>query len=229
MRLDKFLSQSLSLTRQEAKHFLKNHDVLVGGVVTKNPATKLNNHIVTVDEKTLFLPKPTYLMLNKPLAVVCSTADTQSTTVIDIIEHSNKYHLHCAGRLDKDSTGLVLLTDDGKWSHYITSPKNKCPKRYRVTVKHPLDSDTLPQLEAGVLLNNDPKKTAPAICEPIDAHQFFITLTEGRYHQVKQMVAACGNRVISLHRQRIGSIDLGSLESGAYRELSPTEVSSFYE
>ena len=229
MRLDKFLSQSLLITRQEAKRFLREHDVFVNGVIETKPATIVSGQTITVNEKILRLPEPTYLMLNKPLGVICSTADTQSTTVIDIIDHHDKTNLHSAGRLDKDSTGLVLLTCDGKWSHYITSPKNHCPKRYKVTVKHPLSPETLPKLEAGMLLNNDPKITAPAICEAINTHQFFITLTEGRYHQIKQMVAACGNRVVSLHRLGIGAIELGDLALGEYRELTALEVSSFYD
>jgi len=137
------------------------------------------------------------------------------------------FKLHAAGRLDIDTTGLVLLTDDGQWSHRITSPRHHCEKTYRVTLESPISDDTAAQFTAGVQLHNEKSLTKPAQLEVITPTDVRLTLSEGRYHQVKRMFAAVGNRVIELHRERIGDIVLDEdLEPGEYRALTEDEIAS---
>lgn len=137
------------------------------------------------------------------------------------------YKLHAAGRLDIDTTGLVLMTDDGQWSHRVTSPKHHCEKTYLVTLEHSLAANTAQRFAAGVQLHNEKSLTRPAQSEKINDRQVRLTISEGRYHQVKRMFAAIGNRVIALHRERIGTIVMDKdLASGAYRPLTAEEIAS---
>ena len=164
-------------------------------------------------------------MLNKPAGVVCATRDRAHRTVLDLLDEPNKTGLHVAGRLDIDATGLVLITDDGEWSHHITSPRHKQPKTYRVELAEPLTDVARLALEAGVQLNGEPRPCAPAGVEVVAERVLRLTLTEGKYHQVKRMLAAVGNHVTALHRERIGSIVLDpALPEGGYRQLLPEEV-----
>ena len=136
--------------------------------------------------------------------------------------------LHIAGRLDIDATGLVLLTDDGDWSHRVTSPRHKVPKTYRVTLETPLDDEAAATLRAGVALRNEPRRCAPAALERLAGNIWRVTITEGKYHQVKRMFAAVGNRVLALHRERIGALMLDpDLAPGAYRPLAADEIAAF--
>lgn len=172
---------------------------------------------------------PRYFMLNKPEGYVCSTDDPINPTILYFIDEPVAEKLHAAGRLDMDTTGLVLLTDDGQWSHRVTSPKHHCEKAYLVTLAHPLAADTAEQFTAGVQLHGEKHLTKPAALEVIDEHQVRLTISEGRYHQVKRMFAAVGNHVVALHRERIGEIALDpTLEPGEYRALTEQEVGSIY-
>ena len=129
------------------------------------------------------------------------------------------------GRLDQDTTGLLLMTDDGQFIHRMGSPKHHVPKVYEVTVKHPLDDAHVQKLLAGVVLDDDPKPVRAAACEAVAPLHLRLTLTEGKYHQVKRMVAAVGNRVEALHRSQIGALTLPTeLAPGQWRWLSAAEV-----
>ena len=131
------------------------------------------------------------------------------------------------GRLDQDTTGLLLLTDDGKFIHRMSSPRHHVPKVYEVTVKHPLDDQQVRKLLEGVVLDDDPLPVRAAACEALDTHQLRLTLTEGKYHQVKRMVAAVSNRVEGLHRSRMGALQLPSdLLPGQWRWLSQADLAS---
>jgi len=168
---------------------------------------------------------PRYFMLNKPQGYVCSTDDPDHPTILYFIDEPVAHKLHAAGRLDIDTSGLVLLTDDGQWSHRITSPKHHCEKTYLVTLEQPLAPDTADNFQAGVQLHGEKNLTRPATLEQISEHQVRLTISEGRYHQVKRMFAAVGNHVVALHRERIGAITLDdALEPGEYRPLTPEEV-----
>ncbi len=129
------------------------------------------------------------------------------------------------GRLDADTTGLLILTNDGELNHVLTSPRRKLPKTYRVELKHPLTEEQIQRLSEGVVLRDDPEPTAPAHVLMLSEREMELTITEGRYHQVKRMLAAVGNRVERLHRTAIGKLRLEGMAEGAWRELSADEVS----
>ncbi|CAM3915858.1 MULTISPECIES: 16S rRNA pseudouridine(516) synthase RsuA [Rahnella] len=229
MRLDKFLSQQLGVSRALVLRELRNKRVTVDGEIVKTGAMKISpEQRVEFDGNVLDqITGPRYFMLNKPQGYVCSTDDPDHPTVLYFLEEPVAYKLHAAGRLDIDTTGLVLMTDDGQWSHRITSPRHHCEKTYLVTLEHPLADDTAAQFEAGVQLHNEDSLTKPAQLEKIEDCLVRLTLSEGRYHQVKRMFAAVGNRVIALHRERIGEIVMDEdLEPGQYRPLTEQEVAS---
>ncbi|MCH4996331.1 16S rRNA pseudouridine(516) synthase RsuA [Pectobacterium carotovorum] len=229
MRLDKFLSQQLEISRSLVARELHAQRVTVDGEVVKSGAFKLSpEHNVEFDGEPLKQQNgPRYFMLNKPQGYVCSTDDPDHPTILYFMDVPVAYKLHAAGRLDIDTTGLVLLTDDGQWSHRITSPKHQCEKTYLVTLEQPVAEDTAAQFTAGVQLHNEKNLTKPATLEKITDYVVRLTISEGRYHQVKRMFAAVGNRVVELHRERIGGIYLDSeLEPGEYRELSAEEIAS---
>ena len=167
-------------------------------------------------------------MLYKPQGYVCSHDDGEYPTVFQFFDYPLMNKLHTAGRLDVDTTGLVLLTDDGQWSHRITSPKHHCEKTYLVTLADPVEAFYAQQLAEGILLRGEKEPCLPAKMEILDDYNVNLTISEGRYHQVKRMFAALGNKVEALHRWRIGDIVLDeSLEEGEYRTLSDEEIGSF--
>ncbi|EXJ09290.1 MULTISPECIES: 16S rRNA pseudouridine(516) synthase RsuA [Nitrincola] len=226
MRLDKYLAQATGQSRKDVKRLIHAWLVSVNG----EPERDSGRHILETDEvevegTLLSQPRPLYIMLHKPADYVCATDDPTHPTVLTLIDSPRANALHIAGRLDIDATGLVLLTDDGKWSHQVTSPKHKTDKLYHVSLADPLDAKAEVHFEKGLLLKGEKQRTKPAHLERIDATHCWVTLTEGRYHQVKRMFAALGNRVTALHRQRIGRIELDeTLLPGEYRELTPEEV-----
>ena len=229
MRLDKFLSQQLGVSRALVARELRAKRVTIDGEVVKSGSMKLTPEM-SVEFDGNVLEQITgfrYFMLNKPQGYVCSTDDPDHPTVLYFLEEPVAYKLHAAGRLDIDTTGLVLMTDDGQWSHRITSPKHHCEKTYLVTLEHPLAEDTAVQFTAGVQLHNEDSLTKPAQLEQIEECVVRLTISEGRYHQVKRMFAAVGNRVVALHRERIGEIRMDEdLELGQYRELTQEEIAS---
>ncbi|MBU9844698.1 16S rRNA pseudouridine(516) synthase RsuA [Rahnella ecdela] len=229
MRLDKFLSQQLGVSRALVLRELRNKRVTVDGEIVKTGAMKISpEQRVEFDGNVLDqITGPRYFMLNKPQGYVCSTDDPDHPTVLYFLEEPVAYKLHAAGRLDIDTTGLVLMTDDGQWSHRITSPRHHCEKTYLVNLEHPLADDTAAQFEAGVQLHNEDSLTKPAQLEKIEDCLVRLTISEGRYHQVKRMFAAVGNRVVGLHRERIGEIVMDEdLEPGQYRPLTEQEIAS---
>lgn len=229
MRLDKFLSQQLGVSRALVLRELRNKRVTVDGEIVKTGSMKISpEQRVEFDGNVLdLITGPRYFMLNKPQGYVCSTDDPDHPTVLYFLEEPVAYKLHAAGRLDIDTTGLVLMTDDGQWSHRITSPRHHCEKTYLVTLENPLADDTAAQFEAGVQLHNEDSLTKPAKLEQIEENLVRLTISEGRYHQVKRMFAAVGNRVVALHRERIGEIVMDEdLEPGQYRPLTEQEIAS---
>lgn len=180
---------------------------------------------VILDGNETGQPGPRYFMLHKPQGYVCSTGDPQHPTVLDLLDEVKTDDLHFAGRLDIDATGLVLITSDGQWSHCIVAPGRKCRKCYRVTLADPLTDLDAEKLRQGVLLRNEPQPTQSAELEILAERNCLLTISEGRYHQIKRMFAAVGNRVVGLHRVSIGNLELDeNLAPGAYRRLSLQEV-----
>ncbi len=166
-----------------------------------------------------------YIALHKPAGMECSRAPTSHASVLDFFSAPFlKRGLQTVGRLDADATGLLLLTDDGDFNHIVTSPRRKLPKTYRIGLRHDLSPEQQKSLEDGVVLKDDPRPTLPAQIKRLSDREVEITITEGRYHQVKRMLGAVGNRVDSIHRISIGGVSLGDLEAEKWRNLSNEEV-----
>ncbi|GLQ73511.1 16S rRNA pseudouridine(516) synthase RsuA [Vibrio penaeicida] len=230
MRLDKFLCDALGATRKEATKIIKSGDVTVNDTIQKSGAFKVTEACdVEWQGRTITMQGPRYIMLFKPDGFVCSHEDGFNHTAFVLLDEVKMENLHFAGRLDVDTTGLVLITDDGKWSHRITSPKHKCEKTYRVWLADPVQQEYVDQFKQGIELRNEKEPTLPAQLEIIDEKEVLLTIHEGKYHQVKRMFAALGNKVEGLHRERIGDIYLDEdLEPGEYRYLTQEEIDSVY-
>lgn len=228
MRLDKAISKVTDLSRSDAKRAAKGERITVNGEVITDPATKVNeSDTLCLDGEPLLEPGPRYLMLHKPLGYVSATKDSEHPTVLDLIDEPNKHKLHIAGRLDIDTTGLLLLTDNGQWSHRITSPRHHCGKTYYAHLAERIGEEAVEKFAKGIWLDSEKKRTKPAKLEILFANEVRITISEGRYHQVKRMFAVLGNRVLELHRERIGDIHLDDeLQEGEYRPLTPEEITS---
>ena len=229
MRLDKFLAHQMGISRNLVARELRAGMVTVDGEVVKNGALKVSaeNEVAYDGNVMTHVTGPRYFMLNKPQGYVCSTDDPVNPTILYFIDEPVAHKLHAAGRLDIDTTGLVLMTDDGQWSHRITSPKHHCEKTYRVQLSEDITDDVAIQFEQGVMLNGEKSLTKPAQLEIISPRDVRLTISEGRYHQVKRMFAAVGNHVCGLHRERVGEIRLDEqLEPGEYRPLTEAEIES---
>ncbi|WP_299793556.1 16S rRNA pseudouridine(516) synthase RsuA [uncultured Shewanella sp.] len=228
MRLDKFICESTSLTRSLAKKALHRGDVTCDGEVVKNAGFKVTDaHTICLEGEQLSVVGPRFIMLNKPVDTICSTIDEVYPSVLGLLDIEKPEDLHIAGRLDADTTGLVLITNDGQWSHKITSPRKECGKRYLLEVAESLDSSLIDEFAKGLQLNNEDGLTKPAILEILTPHKARLTITEGKYHQVKRMLAAVGNRVTALHRECVGKIELDEeLEPGEWRYLTDEEIDS---
>lgn len=174
-----------------------------------------------------------YVLLHKPAGTECSQKPSTYPSIYTLLPaplrqrptKSAVQGIQAVGRLDQDTTGMLLLSDDGQFIHRMSSPKKHVPKVYQVTTKHPVDSAQVTRLLAGVVLDDDPKPVRAAGCEVVGSHRLDLILTEGKYHQVKRMLAAVGNRVEGLHRSRIGGMDLpDDLAPGAWRWLGEDEM-----
>ncbi|APE32169.1 16S rRNA pseudouridine(516) synthase [Halomonas aestuarii] len=232
MRLDRFLCETTDLTRSLAKKALHREEVQVDGEVVKNPATQVDEgRRVSWNGERLALVGLRYVMLHKPAGVECSARRGLYPLVRELIDLPHVERLQTVGRLDVDTTGLVLLTDDGQWSHRVTSPKRRWGKVYRVTLAEPLEGEALAEAVSrfaeGLLLEGEEKPTRPAELEMRSPRVATLTLHEGKYHQVKRMFAAIGHHVEALHRESIGPLTLGELAPGEWRELSEAEVALF--
>ena len=229
MRLDKFITESLGLSRSQAGRIIRAGEVEINGQVSKNAASHISEgDVVLFDGQTLRLTGPRYLMLHKPEGYVCSNDDPDHPTVMLLLEEPALGKLHCAGRLDLDTTGLLLITDDGQWSHRITSPRHECAKTYRVWLADPVPESAIAEFAAGVQLRSERELTRPAELVLVSETEALLTIHEGKYHLVKRMFAAIGNKVIRLHREQVGPLALDpELMPGEYRFLTPEEVAAF--
>ncbi len=229
MRLDKFISHATGLPRDTVKRVIRNKRVSVNGELARLAAQHIaESDRVCLDDEPLQLPGPRYLMLHKPAGYVCATTDSEHPVVLDLLQDIDTSGLGIAGRLDIDTTGLVLLSDDGQWLHRVTSPRHQHDKVYRAVLQEPVTAETVEAFAAGMLLRGEDKPTAPARCIPLPDNGAEVHLQEGRYHQVKRMFAACGNHVLALHRVRIGAVLLDdTLAEGASRPLTQEEMESF--
>lgn len=226
MRLDKFICDATGLTRSQAGKVVRQGLITVNGQQAKQPAQQVAlTDQIFLEEQQLQLIGLRYFMLHKPEGYVCSTDDPDHPTVFSLLDEPLQERLHTVGRLDLDTTGLVLITDDGQWSHRISSPKHHVAKTYRVWLADPVSHAAIKQFAEGVQLRGEKNITLPAELELISDTEALLTIHEGRYHQVKRMFAAIGNKVVRLHREKIGGLQLpADLAEGEYRELAPAEL-----
>jgi len=232
MRLDKFICKSTELTRNEAKKLLKSGEVRVNGDIAKNSAMQVHeNNCITIDGQALTARTSRYFMLHKVVDSICSNVDEVYPSVLHFLDVDKAFDLHIAGRLDADTTGLVLITDDGRWSHNVISPKKDCQKIYRVWLRDIIPENKINELiekfKRGIQLQGESSLTRPAVLTLVTDDEVLLTITEGKYHQVKRMFAAIGNKVVGLHREQIGKIELADLPAGQWRTLTAAEVALF--
>ncbi len=229
LRLDRFIGNTTGLSRSHVHRAIRRGEVSVDGVAASDAGLQVSPSArVEFQGRTLTAFESRYFMLNKPIGFVCSTEDPTHRTVLQLLDVLNPAKLHIAGRLDVDATGLVLITDDGEWSHRVTSPRHQIAKIYRVTLNEPLSDIAIAALQTGIQLKGEPRPCQPAAIERVENNQARVTITEGKYHQVKRMFAAVGNSVTTLHREQIGELMLDPvLASGAYRSLTSEEISYF--
>lgn len=226
-RLDKLLSSYYSLSRSDAKKLMKKHCVRINGETVKTPDIRLDevNDTVTVDGEEIHFKKHIYIMMNKPKGIISASNDTKSATVIDLLpEKLRRDGLFPAGRLDGDTTGFILITDDGDFAHRILSPKNHVEKTYHALLEHALSQEDISRFLSGIELK-DGTFCLEAKVRMLHGNTAEVIIHEGKYHQVKRMFAALGNRVIELKRVKIGALSLDeSLKEGECRELTENEL-----
>lgn len=226
MRLDKFLCDTAGLTRTEAKNAVKKGQIAVNGQVQKAADFKVKEttDTVTFQGKPLSYAAFHYYMLHKPAGMITATEDKKESTVMDILREEKVKNLFPVGRLDKDTEGLLLVTDDGELAHNLLSPKKHVDKEYLVKVRDSISEEDCRKLSEGVDIG-DENPTAPAKVERVAEKEILLTIREGRFHQVKRMLQAVGNEVLYLKRLSMGSLRLPEdLEKGAYRPLSEEEL-----
>ncbi|WP_111641996.1 16S rRNA pseudouridine(516) synthase RsuA [Marinimicrobium alkaliphilum] len=226
MRLDKFIAHTSGLSRTLTQRALWRGEVTVNGEVVKKAARAIQlSDTICLDGQVMQWPVDRYLMLHKPAGYLCARTDGQHPTVLDLIDLPRASALQIVGRLDLDTTGLLLLTDDGQWNHRLTSPRHACPKTYRVSTRDAIATDTATRFAEGIELRGERHPTRPAQLEQLSERECLLTIDEGKYHQVKRMFAALGNHVIALHRERIGALALDpDLTPGSFRALTQDEI-----
>jgi len=222
LRLDKLISDSGLYSRSEAVSLIKQGRVTVDGIVFRSNSGKINPELaqIHIDNELFKFSKFVYLMMNKPQGFVSATGDRHERTVMELLdERFLKLGLFPAGRLDKDTEGFLLLTNDGGFAHKITSPNSKVKKRYFVKIDGIVSDADISSFACGITLA-DGTKCLPAVLEPTPGGAF-VTLLEGKYHQVKRMMASIGKPVIFLKRVAIGNLELDeTLAPGQYRDIS---------
>ena len=229
-RIDKIIASQGKYSRSEVKKLVKDGRVTLDGKVIKSSDVKADPDLndIAVDGKSIGYKKHLYIMLNKPQGVVSATEDTDHTTVIDLVPKELKRDgLFPAGRLDGDTVGFVLITDDGDFAHKILSPKNHIMKTYHATLQRPVTAEDIDAFKKGIELK-DGTLCLEAQVSPLDSDTPMaeIKICEGKYHQVKRMFAALGNKVVFLKRVKMGALPLDeSLEEGQCREITPEELS----
>ena len=222
-RLDQLLANLGYCSRREARGWIDDDRVMVGGKPADDPGKRVDAAEVCVDGEPLDHPDGLLLLLHKPLGLVCSHDIREGPNVYSLLPprwQRRNPGITSVGRLDKDTSGLLLLTDQTPLVHRLTSPKHKVPKVYRVTVDRPLDPSLIPLFAAGTLeLTGEKTACAPAELELCNATTARLTLHEGKYHQVRRMFASQGWEVLALHRERFGQLELNGLAPGQWQEL----------
>lgn len=228
LRLDKYLANNARLSRSEARAAIRDGIVTVNGVAVTAIGDKVKeSDSIFILNQEVKIAGGIYLAFHKPAGVICATEDAEHDTVLDLIPDYDDEDLKIAGRLDLDTTGIVLLSTDGQWIHRVTSPNYKQVKVYEVKTDDPIDQELVGKFAQGILLKDSDKLTLPAKLIIDGEKSASLELREGRYHQVKRMFGASGNKVTQLHRRSVGLVHLDVLQEGEYRELSAEEIESF--
>lgn len=233
-RLDRLLANLGYGSRKDVAKLIKQNVVRAGDVTLNHPAQSIDpiETRIFIDDEPLDPLPPLTILLHKPLGFSCSH-DEVGAIIFDLLPdrfRARSPALSVAGRLDKDSTGLVLLTDDGDLLHKIISPKHHVLKQYEVTLVDGLNGTEAKHFMSGTLcLKDDPKPLKPALWQPKTDKSGIMYLSEGRYHQIRRMFGAIGNRVSALHRTHIGGLTLGNLASGAYKQVLPEEIDLIFK
>ncbi len=230
-RLDRFISAQLNISRRDVRLILAQSRVLVDGNIARDISQIVDKFsTIVVDGNTIVQYQRRYIMLHKPIGVVSATVDDKHKTVLDLIDPiqcPEKDDLHIAGRLDLNTSGLVLLTNDSQWSEALSHPDKKVEKHYIVTLQNPLTPEYISAFAQGMHFAYEDIVTKPAKLEILEQHIAKVSLIEGRYHQIKRMFGRFRNPVIGLHRQQIGKLRLDNdLKPGMYRQLLTCEVNN---
>lgn len=224
MKLDRFIARQSHRGRTEAHRLLAARRVKVNGAIITNGQHEIDRFCaIELDDAILQHPeRALYLMLHKPAGYVSATTDAEHPTVLDLIDDPDQHTLHLVGRLDRSTTGLVLLTNDGRWSKALMEATNKVPKTYLVETAEPIAPEAVELFARGFYFHTEDITTLPAELVILNERTARLTLHEGRYHQVKRMFHRVQNRVTALHRERIGGIALpDDLSPGQWREVDP--------
>ncbi|MBQ7581127.1 MAG: 16S rRNA pseudouridine(516) synthase [Clostridia bacterium] len=225
-RIDKLLSDNLNLSRKQVKSIIAQGRVKVdGAVVLKGEEKAEEQSVITLDGKEVAVSKFVYIMLNKPKGVVSAGNDRKDVTVVDILpDELKRKNLFPAGRLDKDTVGFVLLTDDGDFAHRILSSKNHVEKTYIARIEKNLSDEDIERFEKGISFDEETQYLG-AKCRMVGDRTAEVKIVEGKYHQIKRMFLAVGNKVLELKRTSIGGLELdGSLREGEARRITPEEL-----
>ena len=229
MRLDRLLSECTALSRSQLRQIIKNGSVSVDGIVITSPEHKVCSDTarVELDGKTVSYEKFCYYMLNKPAGILSATDDKKQKTVIDLFPAElKKKNLFLVGRLDKDTTGLLIITNDGDFAHRVISPRSEIVKTYHAVTETPVNDADIEAFRQGIVLA-DGTKCLPAGLEKLPDGSCLVRVMEGKYHQVKRMLASRGKPVTALMRLSIGGLELDKgLLPGQFRQLSEKELCS---
>jgi 16S rRNA pseudouridine516 synthase len=229
MKLSRILSNQNGVSRKQANALIASGAVAINSLSCHDPAREVTAFEQVTQNGRIIQQRITahYLMMNKPAGILSATSDPLHTTVIDLIDSPAGNGLHIAGRLDRASTGLLILTNNGHWSRRLTDPHLKKAKVYCVSTAQPISPDTAARFATGIWFEYEQLTTAPAELEILGDNLARITIYQGRYHQIKRMFHAVGNRVTALHREQMGQIRLDSqLSPGACRPLTDQEIRS---
>ena len=228
MRLDRFIGSRLACSARTAQHMIAAREVLLNGVPATDGSQAVSTFCrVEAAGRVLRAREPVYLMLHKPRGCVSATTDCRHPTVLDLIDLPGRDELHLAGRLDFNTTGLLLLSNDGSWTRRITLPERKIPKTYLVRTRDPITPEYAERFAAGIYLRYENLVTQPAQLVILSATRAELTIHEGRYHQVRRMFGFFRNEVVALHRLAVGGIVLdAALAPGGWRHLAPAEIAA---
>lgn len=227
MRLDRFLSNLPRFSRKDVRFALVAKRIKVDGQTVSDPLHEVREFTrVECDDDVLQAGKPArYFMLHKPPGCVSATLDPQHPTVLDLLDEPDKEDLHIAGRLDFNTTGLMLITNDGVWSRRLTQPQTKLAKIYYVETEQTISDDYVQKFAEGFYFAFEDLTTQPAELTQLGPHCARLSIVEGRYHQVKRMFGHFNNKVLRLHRERMGPLQLDAdLAPGQHRALSTEEI-----